>query len=164
MSYEHLQKISHKVCAVVFQMTSWMVLTPVTTTAAMIFLLLLMCWCIIFMVIVIDIVTVFKGHDMKWKQSLGDMTSFLFSFGDSVLKNTILDGKRFVSEIFPMVLFHTHQNSNNNKFLTFEPNACILWMPPCMWLAKKTEDLLNISRVYHSKGKACPVEQLLPMP
>lgn len=26
-------------------------------------------------------------------------------------------------------------------------------MPLCMWWAKKTKDLLNISRVYHGEGK-----------
>lgn len=62
------------------------------------------------MIIVIDVITVFKNDQMKWKQSLRDMKSlsFFVLFLRFSLKNTILGGKQFVSEMFPMVLFHKH--------------------------------------------------------
>lgn len=62
------------------------------------------------MVIVIVVITVFKNDQMKWKQSLRDkkLLSLFVLFLRFSLKNTILGGKRFVSEMFPMVLFHKH--------------------------------------------------------
>lgn len=118
MSYEPLRKTPTRcvqsctcICTCIYMyMPACMDLTPVTTTAAIIFLSLFMCWCIIVMVIVIDVITVFKNDQMKWKQSLRDMKSlsYFVLFLRFSLKNIILGGKRFVSEMFPMVLFHKH--------------------------------------------------------
>lgn len=112
--------------------------------------MLLLLWLLLLMLLLYLKMMRWSGSRVWEKWNL----SFLFSSWNSVSKNTILGGKWFVSDIFPMVLFHKYQNSSNNKFLTFEPNACVLWMPLSMWLAKETWDFLDISRVYHGKDKA----------
>lgn len=70
--------------------------------------LLLMCWCVTVMVIVIDVLLYLKL--MRWSGSrVWETWNLSFcSLLEFSSKNTILGGKWFVSEIFPMVLFHKH--------------------------------------------------------